>query len=1094
MNLSKRSRRILLALAILAALLIGAVLLLPALIDVNSYRDTIEAQAEAALGRDVELGELQLTVFPRLGIRADQVSIAALPEEGGGDLVSAKLLVVGARLLPLLRKSLEVTYLRLDDPAVVLSRDSQGAWNVQKLVAGPAETTPEEAPAAGSGAGAFSVDHIRIRGGRITLRDAALVPGQTVEVVVTDLNLDLADVALDREMEIDLTAVLAGESPATVRLTGRAGPLAPAPGQSLRVQGSAGLEEFDPAAYGPLLEAFIGESWSSSAGLLEEGPISLAIDLESEWQTGADGALTPLRLDISRLRVEDVGIVLRRDRRGEWILPSFAGAEAAGGGGAEEPLPLGLTGMEIAGARIRVVDESAGGEPHELLLDKIDLTLDALPTAAPASVELTAEISGREGTGSLELSGTLGPLAADGVSLPADLELEIDDLPLALAGPYLRELLTMEPTGGVLGIATEISGDLRGTFETDGELSLQGAGVRVVRPDGSAHDLDLDVDGRYDLEARGGAAVLDFRSFELSVNDNTLALAGVIDNSLSLTRVDLTLSRSRIHADDLAALLSLADYPIGGDALPEMEGVLKLAEFTFRHPSMTHPMEQIGGTLSVRGETVEVTEFTGRLGSSDLAGELTLQGFTEPRVSFDFRSQNASFGELISFLTPADDTGSAPADEADGEAALPLEKVLAEGHLAIENGSFGSLAFTGLDAGLRMERAILTLAPFRMKLYDGSFDGKAVLDLADEPPRFNVESQVANLETSPLLAETLALGELLSGRLTGSLKAAGAGADFESIVRSLSGGGAIEVTDGRIGQLNALEMLSKATGVFGEQTLNALSQRLETEGTEFEELSTRVTLNGSQMKADDLLLAAPDLRIQGAAVMELLAAEMDGSFNVIFSDEMSRMMRAEDSRAAKVFWDSDIDQVNLPLTVAGPIDAPTPGIDWEAATGQYVETQVREAARDKLADLLGVKRESPAPPPEPTAPPEGRSPAAPAGPAGTPTGEVSRVRWGGNWLAPDLKLNGVVRGTGIDRVSLQVSDASGKQIKSYDRLSQIDAHFASGAARSDPAEIAWNVDIDGKKLLGASYPLTATLSVVDADGNRSTATREIQKK
>jgi hypothetical protein len=787
--------------------------------------------------------------------------------------------------------------------------------------------------------------------------------------------------------------------------------------------------------------------------------------------------------------------------------------------------------MEIAGARIRVVDESAGGTPHEILLDKIDLTLDALPTAAPATVELTAEISGREGTGSLELSGTLGPLAADGVSLPADLELEIDDLPLALAGPYLRELLTMEPTGGVLGIATESSGDRRGTFETDGELSLQGAGVRVVRPDGSAHDLDLDVDGRYDLEARGGAAVLDFRSFELSVNDNTLALAGVIDNSSSLTRVDLTLSRSRIHAEDLAALLSLADYPlpvtfssgrplelearvkgpIGGDALPEMEGVLKLAEFTFRHPSMTHPMEQIGGTLSVRGETVEVTEFTGRLGSSDLAGELTLQGFTEPRVSFDFRSQNASFGELISFLTPADDTGSAPADEADGEAALPLEKVLAEGHLAIENGSFGSLAFTGLDAGLRMERAILTLAPFRMKLYDGSFDGKAVLDLADEPPRFNVESQVANLETSPLLAETLALGELLSGRLTGSLKAAGAGADFESIVRSLSGGGAIEVTDGRIGQLNALEMLSKATGVFGEQTLNALSQRLETEGTEFEELSTRVTLNGSQMKADDLLLAAPDLRIQGAAVMELLAAEMDGSFNVIFSDEMSRMMRAEDSRAAKVFWDSDIDQVNLPLTVAGPIDAPTPGIDWEAATGQYVETQVREAARDKLADLLGVKRESPAPPPEPTAPPEGRSPAAPdaaapaaatpkpaaaatAGPAGTPTGEVSRVRWGGNWLAPDLKLNGVVRGTGIDRVSLQVSDASGKQIKSYDRLSQIDAHFASGAARSDPAEIAWNVDIDGKKLLGASYPLTATLSVVDADGNRSTATREIQKK
>jgi hypothetical protein len=481
-------------------------------------------------------------------------------------------------------------------------------------------------------------------------------------------------------------------------------------------------------------------------------------------------------------------------------------------------------------------------------------------------------------------------------------------------------------------------------------------------------------------------------------------------------------------------------------------------------------------------------------------------------VSFDFRSENASFGELVSFLTPADESAADKAGAQEEEAGLPLEKVVADGRLAIQRGSFGNLAFTGLDTGLKMKQAVLTLEPFRMNLYGGSFDGKAVLDLAGEPPRFSVESRVADLETSPLLQQTLELGELLSGRLTGTLTAAGAGAEFETVVHSLAGGGSLKVVDGRIGKLNALEMLSKATGVFGEETLNALSRRLETEGTDFQELSARLTLKGPQMKADDLLLAAPDLRIRGDGVVELLAAELNGAFNVIFSDDLSRMMRAEDSRAAKVFWDSDIDRVNLPLTLSGPFDAPTPGIDWEAATGQYVEAQVREAARDKLADLLGIRRDTPPPPGEKATPPAsggaapdaatpgpGRQQAtAPAAPApaetpGTAIGEVSRVRWGGNWLAPDLKLNGVVRGAGIDHASLQISDASGRRIKSYDRLGQIDAHFAAGASRSAPAEIAWNVDVDGKKLLGASYPLMVTLSVVDTDGNRSTTTREVQK-
>ena len=47
-----------------AAELLCVAVALPFLIDVNRYRGLIEEQAEAALGREVQLGEMQLSLLP----------------------------------------------------------------------------------------------------------------------------------------------------------------------------------------------------------------------------------------------------------------------------------------------------------------------------------------------------------------------------------------------------------------------------------------------------------------------------------------------------------------------------------------------------------------------------------------------------------------------------------------------------------------------------------------------------------------------------------------------------------------------------------------------------------------------------------------------------------------------------------------------------------------------------------------------------------------------------------------------------------------------------------------------------------------------
>ena len=68
----KRYRKLLIVLGGLVGLVVVAVLALVLLVDVDAYRGVIETKAEEALGRDIRLGELSLSILPfgRPGVRS----------------------------------------------------------------------------------------------------------------------------------------------------------------------------------------------------------------------------------------------------------------------------------------------------------------------------------------------------------------------------------------------------------------------------------------------------------------------------------------------------------------------------------------------------------------------------------------------------------------------------------------------------------------------------------------------------------------------------------------------------------------------------------------------------------------------------------------------------------------------------------------------------------------------------------------------------------------------------------------------------------------------------------------------------------------
>ena len=102
--------------AIAAVLLVG--IALSFLIDANRFRPMLESKLSAALGREVKVGNLKVTLLSG-GVTADDLSIADDPAFSRTPFVQAKSLQVGVDLGALIfSRRVAVTRIAIDQPQI----------------------------------------------------------------------------------------------------------------------------------------------------------------------------------------------------------------------------------------------------------------------------------------------------------------------------------------------------------------------------------------------------------------------------------------------------------------------------------------------------------------------------------------------------------------------------------------------------------------------------------------------------------------------------------------------------------------------------------------------------------------------------------------------------------------------------------------------------------------------------------------------------------------------------------------------------------------------------------------------------------------
>jgi len=215
-------RKLSIAIGIIFMVLIVCVAVFAATFDINRYRGTIQSDLAKRLGRSVSLGEIHLSVFPPRFVVHDSTITDDPKFNTQRPSVHAQELAISVKLLPLLKKSIEIDSLYLQRPVVELIKNPEGKWNFSSLGG--------EMPSASSRQERFSFSEMVIQDGQVAMTDLQAHEPRTV---YDHIDVKLQDFAPGRPFSAQAAAHLPGPGGQEVRLQGKGGESVRLTGRSL---------------------------------------------------------------------------------------------------------------------------------------------------------------------------------------------------------------------------------------------------------------------------------------------------------------------------------------------------------------------------------------------------------------------------------------------------------------------------------------------------------------------------------------------------------------------------------------------------------------------------------------------------------------------------------------------------------------------------------------------------------------------------------------------------------------------------------------------------------------------------------------------
>jgi AsmA protein len=161
-------------------------------VDPNDYKPRVSAAVRTATGRELELpGKIKLSVFPWIALELGSASLGNPPGFGTEPFATVRHAAVRVRLLPLLRKRLEMGHVQIDGLDLRLRKNADGKGNWQDF--GGQKSTP--ARSAPTSPALPDLAGITIEDSRISYQD----------IVADHVHLDVGQLKAGAPVPVSLT-------------------------------------------------------------------------------------------------------------------------------------------------------------------------------------------------------------------------------------------------------------------------------------------------------------------------------------------------------------------------------------------------------------------------------------------------------------------------------------------------------------------------------------------------------------------------------------------------------------------------------------------------------------------------------------------------------------------------------------------------------------------------------------------------------------------------------------------------------------------------------------------------------------------------
>jgi hypothetical protein len=324
---------------------------------------------------------------------------------------------------------------------------------------------------------------------------------------------------------------------------------------------------------------------------------------------------------------------------------------------------------------------------------------------------------------------------------------------------------------------------------------------------------------------------LTLRNFDAPVVQFTLNAGGPLGEILELARTAGVSAVEGISGDGNLTLAIKGQGPIKNASALDLSGTGKISNANLKLPSLTKPLQVRNSDIQFSRNSIGLQNVNAGIGQTNATGTLALRNFDAPQVQFTLNVDKVNVSELQQIFNAAPAQPKRAAVGHDFWSIVPkakaqapannspqsslLTKMTGGGTVAVGVIQYDDLILNNAHSNVTLDHGLIKMNPVTADLYNGKENGSITIDMRPAQPVYTVNLKTDKVDANKLISSVSDVKQTIYGMLASNVNAAFSSSSASGIARSLNGSMAINLTNGKLMNINLLHELASVGKFLG---------------------------------------------------------------------------------------------------------------------------------------------------------------------------------------------------------------------------------------------------------------------------------------